>query len=833
MEARTQRVLLTGIALVTLAGSAFGQGAQLAGPLPAPLPLFPADNWWNADISQAPVDPASDAFIAFIDNGRDRRLRQDWGGAGDGPGLTYGIPYVTVPGTQPRVPVTFVAYGSESDAGAPGDEPGYPIPDEAKTSVGWIEGGPPGSVDPGGDRHLLIVDRDRRQLFELYRARWNEALQRWEADSGAAYDLARSDRRPEGWTSADAAGLAILPGLARYDEVFGSEPIRHALRVTVRQTANYYVFPASHRAGSNPAAPPMGLRLRLKAGVDLSGYPPHMQRLFQAMKTYGLIVADNGSDLYVSGTHDPRWEPHMSGILAAMRTIRATDFEVVERGWRPPVITDADGDGLPDAWEAAMGLDPADGDGPEGADGDPDGDGRTNAEEHADQTHPRGFFRRYFAEGARVPSFTTMFAIVQPAWNQPAAHVQLRHVTTDGDVYASRVVVPPGARRTVDARDVAGLAGHGFATLLESDRPVVADRVVTWGDGGHGSHAERGVQAPSTTWYFAEGATHSGFQLFYLLQNPNGHDVDVTMTYMRAHPLPPLVRTHRVQAGRRETIWVNFDEVDPTTPAAGTESSVVITADAPIVAERAMYSEGRPPFEAGHGAAGVTAPSTAWTFAEGATGPWFDMFLLLANPNDVPATVAVTYLLPDGPSPPRTVIVEPRARRTIWVDQEVLDDGRPLADAAMGIRVQADLPVLAERAMWWPGGPATWYGSHNGVASAETCPRWAIAAGEWTASTVTYGLIVNAGDVGVSVQVSALREDGPPLTQPLTVEAGARANIDVTSLFPALYGQRFGLYVEPDHDAPAASLVVEWARYSDVGNQLWAAGATALGSCLH
>src|SRR5690606_30799220 len=176
--------------------------------------------------------------------------------------------------------------------------------------------------------------------------------------------------------------------------------------------------------------------------------------------------------------------------------------------------------------------------------------------------------------------------------------------------------------------------------------------------------------APSTTWYFAEGATHSGFQLFYLLQNPNGHDVDVTMTYMRGHPLPPLVRTHRVQAGRRETIWVNFDEVDPTTPAAGTESSVVITADAPIVAERAMYSEGRPPFEAGHGAAGVTAPSTAWTFAEGATGPWFDMFLLLANPNDVPATVGVTYLLPDGPSPPRTVIVEPRARRTIWVDQE-------------------------------------------------------------------------------------------------------------------------------------------------------------------
>lgn len=804
MRRRTQQVLLTVVVLAAVASApAYGQGAQLAGPLPTPLPLFPADNWWNTDISQAPVDPDSDAFIAFIDNGRDRRLRQDWGGAGDGPGLTYGIPYISVPGTQPRVPVTFVAYDGESDAGAPGDEPGYPIPDEARTSIGWIEGGPPGSVDPGGDRHLLIVDRDRRQLFELYRARWNTELQRWEADSGAVFDLARSD----------------------------TEPIRHALRVTVRQTANYYVFPASHRAGSNPAAPPLGLRLRLKASLDIAGYPPHMQRLFQAMKTYGLIVADNGSDLYVSGTHDPRWEPHMSGILAAMRTIRATDFEVIERGWRPPAATDADADGLPDEWEVAMGLDPSRADGDDGPLGDPDGDGRTNAQELADQTHPRGFFRRYFAEGARVPAFSTQFAIVQPAADQPAARVLLRYVTGDGDVYTSRAVVPPAGRRTVETRDVPGLAGHGFATLLESDRLVAADRLVTWGDAGHGSHAERGIEAPSTTWYFAEGATHSGFQLFYLLQNPNDHPVDVTMTYMRTFPLPPLVRRHRVEAGRRQTIWVNFDEIDPTTPPAGAETSVVITATAPIVAERAMYAAGTAPFEAGHGAAGVTTPSATWAFAEGATGHWFDMFLLLANPNDVAATVAVTYLLPEGASAPRFVTVAPQTRHTIWVDQQVLDDGRSLADVATGIRVEADMPILAERAMWWPTGPEAWYGAHNGVGAAGTCPRWTIAAGEWTTSTETYGLIVNTGDSDTDVRLRALREAGAPLTTSLRVRAGARVNIDVPWLFPELLGERFGLHVEPASGTAEAPLVVEWARYTDVGQQRWAAGATALGSC--
>jgi hypothetical protein len=238
------------------------------------------------------------------------------------------MPYVTVGSTQPRVPVTFVSYGSESDSEFHG-VPGYPIPEEAKNRPNYIEGGVPGGGS-SGDRHLLIVDRDRWVLYELYATRWNASAGRWEAGSGAIFDLNRNDRRPEGWTSADAAGLAILPGLVRHDEVFGSGEIRHAFRVTVRAT-NDYVWPASHRAGSTSGALPMGARLRLKASKDISGFPSSLQRIFRAMKTYGLIVADNGSDMYITGTMDSRWDN--DELNPAFRALTADDFEVIELGW--------------------------------------------------------------------------------------------------------------------------------------------------------------------------------------------------------------------------------------------------------------------------------------------------------------------------------------------------------------------------------------------------------------------------------------------------------------------------------------------------------------------
>lgn len=292
-----------------------GAGPVLVGENLAGRQVFPADNWWNADISSAPVDRGSASFIDWI--GRDRGLHPDFGPS------PYGIPYVTVSRSQARVPVRFVEYPEESDPGAPGKAPGYPIPVEAQTQEGFLEG--------GSDRHLVLIDRDEWLLFETWATRWNGAASAWEAGSGAVFDMNRNDRRPEGWTSADAAGLAIFPGLVRRDEADGGGDIRHAFRVTVRATDGY-VWPASHEAGGTSGALPMGARLRLRSSKDLSRYPAYLQRIFRAMKTHGLIVADNGSDLYVTGTTDSRW--NNDELHPAFRSLRAQDFEVIELGFR-------------------------------------------------------------------------------------------------------------------------------------------------------------------------------------------------------------------------------------------------------------------------------------------------------------------------------------------------------------------------------------------------------------------------------------------------------------------------------------------------------------------
>jgi len=322
-----------GLVLITAACGRTGSGASPTSPLGSGASgvvldddlggrtLFPSSNWWNEDVSGAPVDANSAAYISFIGSGR--TLHPDFGPP------PYGIPYVGVSGTQARLPVTFTAYGSESDSGV-GGVTGYPIPDQAKTQADYIEGGQAGG-GTSGDRHMLIVDRDAFVLFELYATHWNGSTGRWEAGSGAIFDLSKSDRRPDGWTSADAAGLAILPGLVRYDETESGQDIRHAFRVTVRAT-NGYVWPASHAAGSTSGALPMGARLRLKASKDLSGFPAAEQRLFRAMQMYGLIVADNGSDMYVTGTMDSRW--NNGELNPAFAALTAGDFEVIQLGWK-------------------------------------------------------------------------------------------------------------------------------------------------------------------------------------------------------------------------------------------------------------------------------------------------------------------------------------------------------------------------------------------------------------------------------------------------------------------------------------------------------------------
>jgi len=291
----------------TCAGMSLGQGASLNGFVP-----FPADNLWNTNISSAPVDPNSANYLNFI--GTATTLHPDFG-SGTYDGQSIGIPYQIVPGSQALVKVALGAYASESDPGP------MPIPSNA-----LIEGYP----KPGdGDRHVLALDQGNCWLYELYSARESKS-DTWSATSTAVWDMTIDEQRPYTWTSADAAGLSVFAGLARYDEV-ATGAINHALRFTVPTTQEAFVLPATHWASSNTSssAPPMGLRLRLKADFDISSYPADDQVILTCLKTYGLILADNGSAIYITGTPDSRWN---NDDLALLEQVTAADFDVVDTG---------------------------------------------------------------------------------------------------------------------------------------------------------------------------------------------------------------------------------------------------------------------------------------------------------------------------------------------------------------------------------------------------------------------------------------------------------------------------------------------------------------------
>ncbi len=271
------------------------------------IQIFPSSDAWNTPINNSPVDPNSANLIANI--GLSTNLHADFGANWNGG--PFGIPYVIVPGTQKRKAVTF-DYDDESDPGP------YPIPSNAP-----IEGG----ASSTGDRHVLVVDSTNKKLYELFDAH-PQPDGSWHAGSGAIFDLQTGTTRPAGWTSADAAGLPILPGLARYDEVAAGE-INHALRFTVSQSRRAYVFPARHWASNNtnPNLPPMGMRVRLKASFDISSFGPQTQVILRALKKYGMIVADNGSNWYISGAPDSRWNDN---DLNGLKSIAGSNFEVVQ-----------------------------------------------------------------------------------------------------------------------------------------------------------------------------------------------------------------------------------------------------------------------------------------------------------------------------------------------------------------------------------------------------------------------------------------------------------------------------------------------------------------------
>ncbi len=310
-----------------------------------------------------------------------------------------------------------------------------------------------------------------------------------------------------------------------------------------------------------------------------------------------LLVSPPSSTGPRSVTYTVMTNPTGSSRTASI-TINGVAFTVTQAGAQPTV--DADGDGLVDTWETTFGLNATSPSGGDGANGDPDGDGRSNAQEQAAGTHPRGFHTRYLAEGATGTFLDTSVALLNPG-TAPAS-VLLRFLKDDGATVTQQVPVPAGARRTMRPAALTGLASANFSTVIESDALVVVDRTMTWGD-GYGSHAETALTSPSTTWYLAEGSTSGEFNLFYLLQNPNGIAVQATVRYLLPSGQPPVEKTYTLLPNSRTTIYV-----DAEGPAlASTDLSAVITADAPIIAERAMYvNKPGQPFAAGHESAGVT-----------------------------------------------------------------------------------------------------------------------------------------------------------------------------------------------------------------------------------
>ncbi|MGE3844610.1 MAG: FG-GAP repeat protein, partial [Vicinamibacterales bacterium] len=504
---------------------------------------------------------------------------------------------------------------------------------------------------------------------------------------------------------------------------------------------------------------------------------------------------------------------------------------------------DDDASGLPDSWEATFNVGPGIAGG--SPSDDPDGDGLTNQQEFGQGTHPRGVpsYTRYFAEGV-TGFFETRLSLANPGLSP--ATVLLRFLGASG-VFATHVVVVPAQQsRKVAVSTLPGMSATEFSTVVESDHLVVADRQQWWDATAYGTSAERSVDAPALTWYFAEGATHGGFDLFYLLQNPNDTAADVLVRYL----LPsgaPLEKTYSLPAQSRFNIWADL-EVFPAGSGnlalAATDVSAVITVTngVPIIAERAMYlNAGSTVFAAGHESAGVTAPANHWFFAEGATGVFFDTFVLLANPSVIAdAQVRATYLLPDGSTLTKQYSVPANARINIWLDQENFPDGQggvtqALADSAVSVVLDVlnDVPVVAERSMWWPGPTAsTWSEAHNAFGSQTAGTTWGFAEGivlGAPTNTDTFLLVANTGTATARIRVTLLFDNGTAaVAKEYDVAAQSRFKVAVRQDFPEAVNKGFGAIVESLGASPQPS-AVERAMYSDASGQFLAGGSVALG----
>lgn len=486
---------------------------------------------------------------------------------------------------------------------------------------------------------------------------------------------------------------------------------------------------------------------------------------------------------------------------AAVTLVRDTGTWTVTR-W----VLDADADGLPDSWEQTFGLNPAD---PSDAGADPNGDGTTTLEAYRGGLHPTATTaaRRYLAEGASG-SFETRLSLFNPSATPAAVVVAL--MGADGERWQTAIGLPPFGRTDLPLDQLAAFDASAYSIVVDADHPVVVERRM--GLSGR-VHASAAAPAASTTWYFAEGATLNALQTFYLLQNPNDAPVDVTLEYL-FQPQGREVQTVTLAPRSRTTIWAN--QAGPAFASA--EFALVVHAAAPIVAERSMYRPLGPSLgSSATNAVGVTAPDTAWWFAEGAVGSFFDMFVLVANPGTSPATVTAQFRPEGAPAFSRIFTVPAGARYTIWVDQE----GVPPPVTAVSVALTSDAPIVAERVMWWgalPGDPLGWSDGHAEFGATSRGHRFGIADLELDAATGTESFVLVDADTGGAgtgqIRLTAYPSAGAPIERLLTVTDG-RNTLWMAALVPDLAGQRFSATVEAvDGPAGRPALSVERALYA-------------------
>lgn len=485
---------------------------------------------------------------------------------------------------------------------------------------------------------------------------------------------------------------------------------------------------------------------------------------------------------------------------------------------------DGDGDGMPDDWEACVGLDPTRNDAAE----DPDADGRTNIEEYVDRTHPRGFAQHYLPEGSDNAFFLARYALANPDAAQ-TAHI-LARLQPEGapEVQACFPLAPRDTTlldpsKPTALRSSPGL-GLSFATQFESDLPLVIERTMGWSGGG--AHADMAVGALADSWYFAEGATTGGFRVYYMLQNPNLEASTVEMTFVRPEQ-PPFVQTYTLAPRSRLTIWAN---AIPELVGMNLAAVARVTSGGSIAAARAMYRDvDGVLLRAGTSNTAAPAPALAWYFAEGSVSTFFAEYLLVLNPDIVPATLDVTFLSDAGAAPVvRQVVVPPAARSTISIAE--LAPAIVGTSSAMRVTSANAVPVVVERSMWWPNDPAAvpfWTEGHSSLGETATAPRWLFPGRLPLPGSERFLLIANHGDAAGQALVTVTFTDGTTATRTVPIAAQARVTLPLRSFLPETTALSF--YLDVTSLGAPLPLVVEEAVYQSDARGVWASGSVSMG----